>query len=376
MSEIFERLAAADPAADEPYQHRDLDSLISRVLALPAATRPARWRRARYRLGGGAVLAGGVSVGLVALLGGGAALPALAIASVNSTRSPTATSTSEFAAAAASSHGDFRAGAALSASAPVALSYQVHVPAPAAVMSRLARVFQVNGTPTHTRAEWSLDSSSGASLNYQLGGVPQWYYSSTTYPVAPATKSDHASVPMPSHPTLVRDVHQDLAALGFNYELSSPLFSTSTVSIVTAAGADEEQSQEQVIYQVVAGRTEIGQSVMFQIDARNRVLYAQGPALVVGGSRNYPLASPRAAVRSLNEIAPTPGPRRAITLRSVHVSLREFTLRNGARWLLPVYTYGAASTATPAGRHWTVLAIQPTYAHLSAAAAKTLLANG
>ncbi len=145
------------------------------------------------------------------------------------------------------------------------------------------------------------------------------------------------------------------------------------MSIVTAEGKDEEQSQEQVIYRVVADGTATGQTVMFQVDARDRVLYAQGPAFALGASAAYPVKSPREGVRTLNGIASASSGPHPTTLTRVRTTLVEFTLRNGSTWLLPVYTYRGASSQT---RSWSVLAISEGYAHLSLATARALLANG
>ena len=39
MSDVEDRLAALDPAANQPYHHADLDAMITRIVATPARAR-------------------------------------------------------------------------------------------------------------------------------------------------------------------------------------------------------------------------------------------------------------------------------------------------------------------------------------------------
>ncbi|HTT59312.1 MAG TPA: hypothetical protein VMF33_04630 [Acidimicrobiales bacterium] len=375
MSGLDDRLAALDPAAREPYQPRELDKMIARIVSSsPSPTFTPWWRRLRVRLGGAVVVAGALTAGAVALFTSGAALPVLAVQGAYQAVPSALGSTF---AAAASERVRFSAGASLSAQARSGRVYELQSPASSERAARhVATVFGVTGELRHRADNWVTTDRAGASLDYQASAIPQWFYSSTTYLVAPATKSDTASVPMPSHATLLADATQYVTKLGLRYGLASPRFSASTVSVTNSSGAPAEQSQERLSAVVTVGSRATDQTLSITVGSRNQLIYAQGPDFRVRASSAYPLVSARAGVkgleateRSLAGSATSPLLERVV-LRHATLSLRAFHLSHGSTWLLPVYTYssGSKNAAT-----WSELAVEPTYLRLGPGVAQRVL---
>ena len=406
MSDLGERLSALDPAAAQPYQHRDLDALITRITNQPQHATRGWWQNLELKLASFLIAGSLVVAGSLALAEG--TVPSLSAISLQQSHA-------NFAPAAIKTTGpiqfyeeiDFHAGSGLAATAPSAPSYPLSVPRDAASeASRIAAVFGVSGTPVPgvgDGGDWIVTSTSGASLDYENGGVPQWYYSSSSPAVAPATESDSASVPVPSDVTLASDVNGYLAALGFSYSIASPDFSTSTISETNASGGPSSVSTADVTYTVVVDGVATDQSVSFSVNSHNQVLNASGPDVHVGAATNYPLQSPLAAVAALNaaqrakysSTTPTsangtgsssgsspgsssPGTTTAgppvvnATLTSDTISLATYQLTSGALWFLPVYDYrgqvtnanGMVSSGT-----WSELAIDPSYVHVGSSGA-------
>jgi hypothetical protein len=254
----------------------------------------------------------------------------------------------------------------------------------------LASVFHVAGAIRHHGDNWIVGSPSGASLDYQNSTAsPQWYYSSTTPKIAPATASSSVDVAMPSHATLDREAQGYLKRLGFNYRVVSPFYSESTVSTNNANGSPRLQGQEQVTFKVAVRGVDTDQLVSFSVDAHNTVVYAQGPAFEVKSGTNYPLEGPLGGVNALNALERSAFPSPAlgasaagpaivhVKLASVSLSLKTFRLKNGTTWLLPLYTY-SGSTAQKneaTARMWSEIAITPSYVHLSLTGGRSLLNN-
>ncbi len=369
MSDVKDRLAALDPAANQPYRHADLDGMITRITSAPARAQSARWQRLQARFAGGLIAATLATALALVATQGAPSLPALAIQ-----RALTAPSAS-FATALPMNAGKdlhFSASSAISSHAPVIDSYRLVVPASAEKeTSRLAALFGVSGTPKELGdSNWTVTSSTGAALNYEGAGVPQWYYSSTSPKVAPAEESGSVSVAMPSHATVVSDVRRYESGLGFDYALGSPNFSTATTSTTTTDGAPLTVYSETASYAVIVHGTPTSQSISFTVGPTNRLLFAEGPAFEVRAGVNYPLQSPRAGVSALataekRSFAGTSTPPAArATVTSETVSLAAYQLKGGGLWLLPLYTYaGSISGAsnTSASRTWSVLAVEPTY---------------
>jgi len=375
MSSIDERLAALDPAARDPYEPRHLDEMISRIVSTsPASTRVPWWRRLQVRLAGGVVVAGALAAGTLALVAGGPTLSVLAVQSAY--RSVPATPGTTFAAA-AQVRVNFVAGASLGTQTSSSPVYELGVPGSSASTARhIAAVFGDTGALHHSGSNWVVRNDSGASLDYQTSPVPQWFYSSTTYRIAPATKSHVASVPMPSHATLIADASGYVSKLGYTYGLASPDFSSSTVSITNAAGAPAEQSQEQATFIVTLGTRTTDQTLSITVGSKNQLILAQGPAFRVRASATYPLVSARGGVKSLNSAehalagAGSSVPIDHVVLARAALSLSAFRLRDGATWLLPIYTY---SSRTEKATTWSEVAVAPMYVHLHAGVAAALL---
>jgi hypothetical protein len=389
MSDINDRLAALDPAAHDPYQARNLDEMISRIVASSpsGAARSTWWQRVQLRIAATLILGTLVGAGTVAIVQGGPSLAALAI-QTNVAQHPGAFSTAET--PQLYEETDFVPTASLTSSSPsTSPSFKLNIPHDSArEADHLASVFHVVGAIHHSGNDWTVASSSGASLDYQTSGAsPQWYYSSTTPTIAPATASSSVDVAMPSHAALDRVGLVYLKQLGFDYSVVSPVYSESTLS---TTGAQSSQSQEEVSYTVSVHGLNTDQTVSFSVDAHNTLVYAQGPAFEVSTGTNYPLQSPLEGVNALNSIeraafpSPSVGANAAgpaivhAQLTSTSITLATFRLKNGTSWLLPLYTYSGSVTekhGTPTSRTWSEIAIKPSYVRLSPSEARSLLNN-
>ena len=382
MSDLDDRLTALDPAAGLPYQHRDLESLILKITAQPQVA-PRRWWRnlelqlASFLVAGSLVVAGGFAL----LEGSAPVLPALALQQTRSTFAPSATKSASVGPIQIYEQFDFHASDAISASSPSSSSYPLTFPSNgSSEAARVAAVFGVAGTPVNANgdgSDWTVSDAAGASLDYENTGVPEWYYSSSSPTVAPATASDSASGPVPSPATLASDVQRFEVALGYGYTLASPDFGTSTISETNASGGAVSLSTADVTYNVVVNGVPTDQTVNFSVDPTNTVINASGPALRVGAPVNYPLQSPLSGVSALNaqqrakygSDSKSP-PLVNATLSADTISLATYQLADGSLWLLPVYDYrgqvtnanGVASSGT-----WSELAVDPSYAHVGSA---------
>jgi hypothetical protein len=282
-------------------------------------------------------------------------------------------------------------GDVLSTSVPSSPSYQLAIPANGAhEAASIAAVFGVAGSLVNTNgdgSDWTVKSASGAALDYENSGVPQWYYSSTSPAIAPATASSTPVNPLPSQAVVAADAQRYLAQLGFTYTVTSPNFSTSTTSSVGANGTSQvTSSTEDVAYSVVVGGVTTDQTVSFSVGQNNVLAYASGPAFDAGTSTAYPLESPAAGVAQLNaaqkskfasaatSTAAAP-PVINVTLSGDTITFGTYELTDGTWWLLPVYHYqgaftgttGAASTGT-----WEQLAIDPAYVQVNNSATSAI----
>jgi hypothetical protein len=376
VSTIDERLAALDPAAREPYQPQHLDQMISRIISTSRSrARVPWWRRLQVRLAGGVVVAGALVAGTLALVAGSPNLSVLAVQGAY--HSVPAAQGSTFASA-ANVRITFVAGASLGTPSTSSPAYKLTRSTSSAATARhIASVLGDTGTLRHSGNNWVVTSHSGASLDYQATPVPQWFYSSTTYPVAPATKSDVASVPMPRHATLVNDANDYVKRLGFTYGLASPEFSSSTVSITNPSGGPAEQSQDQATFVVTVNARVTDQTLSITVDPKNRLVLAQGPAFNASPSPAYPLVSAQGGVKSLDSTerarssVGSAGAIDRVVLRHVALSLSAFRLSDGT-WLLPIYTY---SSGSPKATTWSEIAITPSYLHLKPGVAQGVLGH-
>jgi hypothetical protein len=369
MSDVEDRLAALDPAANQPYDHADLGSMITRIVATPARAQSTRVQRLQARLAGGVIAATLATALALVATQGAPSLPALAIQ--HALTGPSASFATQLP---MNTYENLRfiAGPGISKRAPSTASYQLDLPASAkAESTRLAGLFGVSGTPTeHGDGNWTVTNASGAVLNYDDVGVPQWYYSSTSPKVAPAEESGSVSIAMPSHTTIETDVQRYVSELGYNYPLGSPRFTTATTSTTTPNGAPLTVYSETASYSVIVHGTSTDQSLSFTFDPTNALLYAEGPAFHIDAGVNYPLQSPLAGVAALGSAekrsfaaAATPPTSNATVTRD-SVSLAPYQLKNDTLWLLPLYTYSGSITgekSTSAARTWSELAVEPTY---------------
>jgi hypothetical protein len=395
VGDFDDRLAALDPAAGQPYEHAHLDALISRVTAQPRHTTRRLWRNMEVKIAGALVAGSLIAAGTLALVQGSApTLPALALQNVAGTKFAVAAQTPP--AGPMQPYAEYHfSGDLLSTNSPSSLSYRMSIPSDAAhEATRIATVFGVAGSPVHTNedgGDWTVTSTTGAALDYESTGVAQWYYSSTSPAIAPATASSRAVNPLPSEATVAADAQRYLAQIGFGYGVASPKFSTSTTSSVVPNGTGQvTSSTEDVAYDVVVGGVATDQTVRFSVGKNNALAYASGPAFDIGTSYGYPLESPFAGVAQLNaaqksrfssgssnpsSTAASAPPVTHVVLSGDAITLQTYELTDGSWWLLPVYHYQGASTGTSgvaSSGTWEELAIDPSYVRVSSSATSAL----
>lgn len=397
MSDFEDRLAALDPAAGVPYEHRDLDSLISRITAQPVRTKSRLWHNIELKVASTLIAASMVTAGAVAVFqGAGAGLPVLAIQSTSGAHSLKSASLPTAGAMQIYEEFNFIPGPGLTKNTPTSPSYELQIPSSGSdEAARVAKVFGVSGSPVNTSSggvDWTVTSSSGSSLDYANSWIPEW-----TYAASPATMStDFLPSDLPSQSTLANDVQRYLAKLGYDYTLSAPSFGTTTsTSNTTTPGST---STADVTYSVAVDGMSTDQYVSFSVDANNNVVNASGPAFSVGSSLVYPLQSLAAGVAALNveqqSKFPVPSPQASppttgsglnaggtnssttpsgppivnVALNADSLSLETYQLTDGSMWLLPVYDYTGVETnldgSTSSGT-WYELAVDPSYVHVT-----------
>ncbi|MCU1364096.1 MAG: hypothetical protein JWM55_1924 [Acidimicrobiaceae bacterium] len=384
MSDVDDRLAALDPAAGQPYEHRNLDALISRITTEPRRAARRLWRNIEIKIAGTLVVGSLIAASTIALVQGAApTLPALAMQKAAGTKFAVAAQAPEAGPMQPYAEYVFSGGLALSTRAPHSPSYRLAIPGDASQEAgHLAGVFGVDATPLNSNgdgSDWLVKSESGAAFDYENTGVPQWYFSSTSPAIAPAMSSSAPVNPLPSEATVAADAQRYLAQMGFSYGLSSPNFSTSTTSSVAANGTSQlTSSTEDVVFDVNVDGVATDQTVSFSVGEDNVLAHASGPAFHLDKSYGYPLESPAAGVRQLNAAQKTkfsssnsvasPPPVIDVALSHDSITLQTYELTDATWWLLPVYRYrgaysgtsGVASTGT-----WDQLAIDPTYVQIN-----------
>jgi len=401
VSEFDSRLAALDPVAGQAYEHSNLEDLIARVTATPRAPKRRVWRNVELKVAATLIAGSIAAAGAVAIFQSAPGLAVLALKSSAANHNFASANLPASSAVQFYERLDFTAGPGIT-STPTTPSYKLSFPAnPASESTRVAAVFGVAGTPVNTSGDWTVTGASGAALDYQTAGVPQWYYSSSTPAVAPATESASATGPVPSPAIVAADATRYLSLLGYGYGVGSPKFSSSTSSTTAANGTTQvTQSTEDVTYQVVVGGVATDQTVTFSVDSHNVVVYASGPAFSVGAVVNYPLQSPVEGAAALNATQASlfaagnakassavgssttttlaPPPVVDVTLNSDSVALATYQLTDGTFWFLPVSTYIGmiASTTGPTSGTWSELAIEPTYVQVGARAPGAITSGG
>lgn len=385
MSDFEDRLTALDPAAGQPYQYRDLDALITRITSQPVVAKSRRWQGIHLRISG-TLLAGALVVAGAVALNGTSGLPVLALQSTTATHTPQRFAPASSSAMAIDETLHFTPGPELNATSPTSHSYELAVPASAAVeTARLATIFDVTGTPVNTSGDgvdWSVTNSSGATLDYANSGVPEWSYAAATSKLP----TDAPVSDLPSQTTLASDVQRVVAKLGYGYTISSPNFATTTSSDSTTMSST---STRDVTYTVDVDGTNTDQTLSFSVDSNNDVVNASGPAFAVASTLNYPLESAVEGVDALNAAhanslpstsplsstpstspasSPTSSPVVQITLNNDSLALETYQLTNGSLWLLPEYEYqgeGTGLDGSPTSGTWYALALEPSYVHVS-----------
>ncbi len=319
MSDFHERLVAADPAAGQSYAHHDPEIMVSRIVAQHPVRRRNVLRDFQLKMAGAVTMATVLTVGGIAALD--AAVPGLPILALASAHAKATTPD------AASPNGlgtyntmmrineefRFTAGAGLGANASTGNAYRLRFPTSGSgEASRVASIFSVSGPPVDTNGDgsyWTVTDVSGPSITYNnYGGVPSWYYQSTSPSVVSTPPSAGAAsgieaVPaqaMPSQATVESSVKSYLARLSYGYQVGSPQFSSSSG---TTTGPDQVTTTTNwvtVDYSVFVDGTLTDQSVQFTFDGSNQLVSASGPAFSVDAPVNYPLQSPIAGVAVLN----------------------------------------------------------------------------
>ena len=390
MSDVDDRLRALDPAAGQPYRHPDLEGMITRITSQKVVAPSHVWRRFELKMASALAASALVTVGAIAALqGAGTVLPLLALQGAVHGAAPGSLK-STFGTMEIRLKYHFSTGPELTPTPPVGLSYALIIPSDVSTEAlRIAAIFDVTETPLTISGGGNgetITDSSGRSLDYESSGLPQWYYSSTSPPVAPATASDTSNANLPSHAALQSDVRNVLTKLNYGYGVSSPNFSTATMSTTSADGSTPVSiNTESVTYTVDVNGVATDQSIDFSVDANNNVVYASGPAFSVASTSNYPLQSPAQGVAALNaeqqngspsnpsassttSTSPAGPPIVEVTLTSVSLSLATYQLTDGTSWLLPVYDYvGQTINAdgTSSSSDWYELAVDPSYVQAS-----------
>ena len=266
----------------------------------------------------------------------------------------------------------FIAGPGISGRAPSTASYELKLPASAkAESARLAGLFGVSGAPAeHGGGNWTVTSTSGAVLNYDSVGVPQWYYSSTTPKVAPAEESGSVSVAMPSHAIVEADVQRYVSELGYHYSLSlAELLDRNDVDDDARRRATDGLQRDRVI---LGGRPRHDDGPVAQLHVRSHQHAAlrRGTRLPRRRRRELPAQSPRAGVTALGTAEKRPfaavakPPDREGDITSDRCRLAPYRLKNGTCGCCRSTHTRARSPgrrAPPRRERGVELAVEPTY---------------
>ena len=406
MSDFEDRLAALDPTAGQPYEHQNLESMISRVTRQSVVTKSRVWRNFQLKMAGALVASALLTTGAIATFSSGPGLAVLAIAGTNHTATNDANA--RYTAAQVPSSAmqiyeefNFSAGSGLGSSAPSSPSYLLQIPTNAASeAARLATIFGVSGTPVDTNgdgSDWTIIDAAGNSLNYVNTGVPEWYFGSSSS--GTAASSDAASLStLPSNSSVDAIAQSYVSKLGYDFSLSTPSFSTSTTSRLNTDGSTASAvSTTDVSYNVILDGFSTDEQLNFSVDSNGDVVGASGPAFSIGAPVNYPLQSLQDGVAALNAVqqskfpigasTPSAGPSTNaggstatttvpsgppivnVTVDSYTMTLGTYQLTDGSVWLLPVYNYAGQVTnvgSTTYTSSWDEIAIDPNYVSISA----------
>ena len=365
----FERLVANDPSRGAPYAPRDLDAMISRVVALPYA-RVLSWRAFKARvLAGFATSCAVMAAATYALAGAGPPLVRLAFAAAPV---KAASAAPQYAVAVTSSgvatSATPRRAATLSTTVPKLAAFTVTAPSSEAdTVATLARALGVTlgepvakTPPPGAQSEWSAPGAPGTeALFVRVGGVDQWGYVpvlSTQTPSAPNGAAP-ASVSHPLGATALAQRALDIAhALGTL---------DTGVPIVGTGGVFVPGGPANVVVPILINGHWSNLTDNFLLDARGHVLTARGVMFALGPPISYPLISPRAAVSQVSaqaaifshEVTPLgwlgyqPSgaslPMGARDLAGSSAQYRILVDARGVAHALPIYQYVVRSSTSP-----------------------------
>ena len=372
MSDVTERLAAADPVAAAPYEHPDLTTMTSRITA-NRPLRPGELLRV-FRLR----MAAAISATTIVMVGAIAALqslvPSLAVLTIGSVgKYATSMATAPNTAMLITAWYHFIAGPAIDGAASSAPIFALSVPGDATVeAARIAKAFSVTGPPLaqhDVAGSVVVASGSGVTVRYQVSaGMPQWTYANGTQapPMVVQGSSAGSGVTLTlTGRTFDGAAQRYLDRLGFNYDVGSPRVSwTSDPNLPVTA--QPPLDRQVITFDVSVAGTPTGLSVSFMFDPSGKLLWATGPDFGLSNSTVYPLSSPRSAIAALSSqqtgsaTAGASGPKQTdITLMSEQLSLRPFELADGTEWLLPTYLFSTLASG-PTSKWW-IVAIDPRY---------------
>jgi hypothetical protein len=432
MNEFEDRLRAADPAAASSYEHPDTNAMVARIMTKAPRVRRHVLRSFQLRMAGSVAVAAALTVGGIAALDGAA--PSLSVFSLAAAKTSPHASFNAAAITPTRLRGgpmrlledyDFSAGPDLSTSAGSGAAYELTLPTSAsAEASRIAGIFNVSGSPVDVNSDgqdFTVTDPSGDFVEYETyDTVPQWSYS-VAIPSAPntdSTTSEGTTVSMPSQSTVEADVQNYLGQLGYNYQVTSPQFTTSN-NVVTSPGQPTvTTNEEQATFNVTVDGQLTDQYLDFTVDQNNNVISADGPAFTAGPAVNYPLQSPAAGVGVLeaqqqsefagsgtstgsgapltgsnstgpvsppasttgvNDTTTTTVPVVDVTLDAETVSYATFQLTDGSVWMLPIYNYSGLVTNPDGSSYtgtWSTIAVDPTYIQVPASSSGEINPGG
>ncbi len=280
----FERLVASDPARDAPYETRELDAMLARVVstAYPHVT---SWRAFKARVlaalgASGAVMA--VAISLIA--GAGPSLAPLSFAAAPIVPSAaTNMSTLEITSTGVANAPTRYVASTLSAQAPSLAAYGVSAPAEGPrVFALVARALARRVGPVSRGATrsgggttWTARGEAFSSLTLErVGGVDFWNFS------FPPNTLVAGGTYGPSRSSLERWALKVVNQLG-GEETGVPVYSSGLTSRV-------------VVPLLIAGHS-TNLADTFTFDSLGHVVAASGVIFTLGPPVAYPLVSPRAA---------------------------------------------------------------------------------
>ena len=303
----FERLVASDPQRDGAYAPRDLDAMISRVLAHPYA-RVLSWRAFKARILAGFTASCAVmAAAIYGLAGAGPSLVRLTFAAAAPVNAATAapqkyatTATGAGYAAPRYVAGDVTTStpslAAFTVTAPSSLDDAVAALA-GALGVRLGRP-RAEVTPPGAPPTWTARGENGKeALVVRVGGVQLWGYLPGLYAQTPSAPSG-AGAPRTSGglsaAALAQRALDIVHALG-TFDTGAP--------VVGTGGTFVRGEPTNVVVPIRIDGHWSNLTDGFFLDGSGRVISASGAMFSLGPPITYPLVSPRAAVAHISEQA-------------------------------------------------------------------------